>query len=82
MEFLKSAEMQVRCAALRLQPKEIASLAKCHQNTAKNILRGAGGQGRTLERLYTAIAKEELRLRDHLLALHPLERESVKEAAE
>jgi hypothetical protein len=75
MEFLQPTEIQARCAALRLHPREVAALASCHHNTVRGILRGAGAQGRTLARVFAAIEGEELRLRNYLLALHPVKQE-------
>jgi hypothetical protein len=80
--MLEASQIKARCAAIRLQGKELAGASRCSMTTVYSLFRGDGGRTDTLSRLTAALEAEELRLRDHLLALHPLEREPVREAAE
>lgn len=71
--MMDGREIKQRCAAIRLQGRDLARAAPCSTTTVYNLFRGDAGRSDTLKRLGFALQQEELRLRDHLLALHPLE---------
>lgn len=70
--MIEAVEIKARCLAIRLQGKELARAAPCSMTTVYNLFRGDAGRTDTLKRLAGALEREELRMRDHLLALHPL----------
>lgn len=75
--MIEASEIKARCAAIRLQGKDLAKAAPCSITTVYNLFRGDGGRSETLKRLAGALEKEELKLRDHLLTLHPLPQDST-----
>lgn len=70
--MIDAAEIKTRCAIIRLHGKDLARAAPCSITTVYSLFRGDGAQANTLKRVAGALVAEELRLRDHLLALHPL----------
>lgn len=70
---LDCKEIVRRSRRIRLPVNALAGAAEVHHDTAHRYLRGAQSilprNRRALER---ALVAEELALRDHLLALHPL----------
>lgn len=70
--LIEAPEIKARCAAIRLQRRELALAAPCSETTVYNLFRGDAGHTDTLKRLAGALVAEELKLRDHLLALHPV----------
>lgn len=75
-------EIKSRSEAIRLQGRVWAQSAGVHPNTITHVLRGAGTQTFKLKAVTEALITEELRLRDHLLALHPVQAREPAEAAE
>lgn len=70
--MIEAAEIKARCAVIRLQGKQLARAAPCSLTTVYNLFRGDAGRTDTLKRIAGALEREELALRNHLLALHPL----------
>lgn len=71
--MIEAGEIKARCLAIRLQGKDLAKAARCSITTVYNLFRGDAGRTDTLKRMAGALVKEEIRMRDHLLALHPLQ---------
>lgn len=76
--MIEAAEIKARCGAIRLQGKDLALRAGCSITTVYNLFRGDGSRTDTVKLLTGALVAEELRLRDHLLALHPVAREAAQ----
>lgn len=70
--MIEAAQIKQRCAAIRLHGQDLARAAHCSTTTVYNLFGGDAGRTDTLQRLSGALVAEELRLRDHLLGLHPL----------
>lgn len=81
MSIIDTVEIGVRCQAIRLDKKELARRTGRHLNTIKNVLGGGNSLTDTVSEINRVLNEEEIRLRDHCLALHPI-MEPVKEAAE
>ncbi len=79
MTLIEPAEIETRCAAIRLQKKELAFLAGRHLNTVVNLLHGRGSRADTLAAIGRVLVEEELRLRDYLVKRHPLAVEPGRE---
>jgi hypothetical protein len=62
-----------RALAVRLGKKELSELAKLSQKSTGMIMRGQSSPRlNNLQALERAVVAEEIRLRDYLLALHPV----------
>lgn len=70
--MMDPAEIKARSAAIRLSGKDLAQAAPCSLTTVYNLFSGDAGRSDTLKRIGAALVAEELRMRDHLLALHPV----------
>lgn len=80
MGMIGASEIGARCAVIRLGRGGLARLAALHPNTVSHILAGGSVLSGSLEAATRALEAEEVRLRNYLLDLHPLE--AAKEAAE
>jgi predicted transcriptional regulator len=72
MSMIEAAEFGVRCEAIRLDKNELARRVGRHPNTIKRVLEGKNSLTDTVSEINRVLVAEELRLRDHCLALHPL----------
>lgn len=80
--MLEMAEIERRRDAVRFPIEELAKAAGCNPNTAGPALRGKSSPRHdTVVAMSRAIEAEELRLRDYLLTLHPIQTQSTGEAA-
>lgn len=80
--MLEMAEIERRRDALRFPIEELAKAAGCNPNTAGPALKGkTSPRHDTVVSMTRALIAEELRLRDYLLALHPIQTHSSGEAA-
>jgi DNA-binding IclR family transcriptional regulator len=70
-------QIAARVKAINLTIPQLARIAGLAPST---VYRGTRTVKR-LEKLTSALAQEELRLRDHLLALHPLEPDEERKSA-
>lgn len=71
-----------RARRIRLTVRELTRKAGCGENTAQRTLSlRTDPRHSTLVALEDAVVTEELRLRDYLVALHPLEARRQDEAA-
>jgi hypothetical protein len=71
-----------RSEAIRLDKKALARLAKLSQKSTGMTLRGQSSPRlNNLQALERAIVAEEIRLRDYLLAIHPLSTSTTTEQA-
>lgn len=83
-EIIPPDQIKSRLDALHISANQIAARAGLHHTTLSRII---GGQSKgidynTLVKLTAAIVAVEIELRDHLLALHPVDRPPQLEAAE
>jgi hypothetical protein len=78
--MMQPEEIRKRCGAIGLQRGRLAEIAPCSPTTISRVFSGKSSRTDSLDRLGDAVEAEELRLRDYLLGLHPLE--PAKEAAE
>ncbi len=76
--MIEAAEIKTRSAAIRWPGQDLAHAAGCGVTTVYNVFRGDGSRTDTLKLMAGALVAEELRLRDHLLALHPLQGEGAQ----
>lgn len=74
--MIDADEMKTRCTAIRLQHYELASAAGYNPNTVRYVFRGHG-RAITAKLIGEALVREELRLRDYLLQLHPVKAEEA-----
>jgi hypothetical protein len=72
MSMSEGCELEARATAIRLQKRELAASCGLNKNTITNVFRGLGARTDTLKAIDAAIGAEEIRLRDHLVSLHPL----------
>jgi predicted transcriptional regulator len=69
-----------RAVAVRLGKKELSELAHLSQKSTGMILRGdSSPRLNNLQALERAVIAEEIRLRDYLLALHPVVPAQIEE---
>lgn len=78
--MMQPDEIRQRCGAIGLQRGRLAEIVPCSPTTVSRIFSGKSLRTDSLDRVGDAVEYEELRLRDYLLSLHPLE--AAKEAAE
>lgn len=68
--------LRLRASAIRLGQKQLADAAGLSHKSVNQILGGrSGGRHDSVVAIETALAAEEIRLRDHLLSLHPVKTE-------
>ena len=76
------AEIRQRVRAIRLPQCTLADLVRIEKNTVSRVLLGkTDPRNSTVSSLIDGVTAEELRLRDYLLALHPLPEQHHKENA-
>ena len=80
MAMMEAAQIAIRCTAIRMRRGDLARCAGLHANTVSNLLGGSSVMSGSLVAATAALLDEELRLRDYLLGIHPLE--PAKEAGE
>ena len=78
MIMIEAMELETRCSAIRLHKQELARRSMRHPNTITNLFQGKGNNTDTLSAVSRVLLEEELRLRDHLLALHPITQEAAE----
>jgi predicted transcriptional regulator len=71
--MIEGISIRERCEAIGLQRRELASEARCAEGTIHNIFTGKACRTDTLARIGAALVARELAIRDHLLALHPVQ---------
>lgn len=64
--------LKARAQAIRLSFEKLAALTGVAATTVTRIAEKGDGKLSTLQKLDAALTAEELRLRDHLLRLHPV----------
>lgn len=80
--MIEPSEIERRRKAIRLQRGELATAAHCDQNTVSKVLLGkTGTRVTTLTAMSNALVAEEIRLRDYLLAVHPLQHSQQQQVA-
>lgn len=71
-----------RVTTIRLGHKQLADAAGLSQKSVGQILGGrSGGQYSSIVAINDALTAEEIRLRDYLLALHPVQKSDEEKAA-
>lgn len=75
--MMQPEEIRDRCAAIRLPRQELAQRAPCSPVTVRRVFSGKTSRTDSLDRLGATVVAEELRLRNYLLELHPVEPEPV-----
>lgn len=73
-DILSPDEIKQRCQAIRLNPEELGRIAKVASSTAHRLGK-SDNRVSTRWKMTRALIEEEQRLRDHTLALHPIEPE-------
>lgn len=73
MSAIELSEIETRRKAIRLPLRELAPLVPCGHNAVAAALKGKSSpHAVTRQAIEQAIAREEQRMRDYLLGLHPL----------
>lgn len=71
--YLTIDEISRRAKVIGYEVKDLAADASVHETTVyRSIGRESNNTMKTMQRLSAALFTRERRLRDHLLALHPL----------
>jgi transcriptional regulator with XRE-family HTH domain len=73
-------DLAARVSALRFPHSELAKAAGLDKNTVTRALKGRSILSGSLQKIEAVVAADEIRLRDYLLARHPLPAER-KDAA-
>lgn len=81
MPLLTPSEIAARADAIRLKGAALALAANLPGNAAARTLHGARPSYDRVEALSTALIQEEVRLRDYLIGLHPIERAAPSSVA-
>lgn len=82
MPLLTPVEIARRADAIRLKGAALASAASLPGNAVARTLNGSRPSYDRVEALSNALIREEKRMRDYLVGLHPLDKAPVAAVAE